>query len=123
MLSSMDRRRSPAKDDTILDVSWGQYAELRLGEIYKEKRKQVHFDTLSDSWWCNTCRRTLAMGTSLLGCRACDLDYCVDCEPGNAESGDAQSGGADRGMSIASEKPSEQAIKVILIKDQCPMCR
>ena len=29
----------PVKDCTILDVCWGQYAELRPGEIYKGREK------------------------------------------------------------------------------------
>ena len=45
----------------------------------------------------------------MLGCRTCDLNYYVDCEPMDAKSGDAQSGDADQGMSMASAKPSGKA--------------
>ena len=45
------------------------------------RRELKRFDTPNDDWWCSTCRRKLATGTSMLGCRTCDLDYCADCEP------------------------------------------
>ena len=40
-----------------------------------------YFHTTEDEWWCSACKRTFAVGTPMLGCRRCNVDYCTDCAP------------------------------------------
>ena len=60
-------------------------AEQPAGRLCSSCQHELkHFDTPADGWWCNACQCMLAMGMSMLGCHTCNLDYCVNCEPMDA---------------------------------------